>query len=161
MNSSLALRPACLEDEAFLAQLYASTRADELAALPWSEAQKTAFVEMQFRAQHGYYHEHDPEASYDVVVLDGQSIGRIYVDRAEDGLILMEITLLPEYRNQGIGTGLIEAVLDEAVTAGIPVNLHVEPWNPALRLYERLGFRKVAEHGLYWFMGWTPPAGGG
>ena len=158
MKHNVTLRPARREDEEFLNRLYASTRTEELAPMPWSEAQKRAFLEMQFQAQHQYYHEHYRDANFDIIELDEQPIGRLYVARWEDEIRLMDIALLPKYRNQGIGTSLMSGLLDEAAQAGKPVRIHVEPFNPALRLYQRLGFTKLEERGLYWFMEWSPSA---
>ena len=157
MFRSIALRPVDDEDLPFLYACYASARADELAPLNWDQQTHTAFLTMQFNAQHQYYREHYADAEFRVIVVEGRPAGRIYVAWLEDGLRLMEITLLPSFRNQGIGTALVRQVLDEAARAGKQVRLHVEPFNPALRLYQRLGFVKLEDRGVYWFMGWTPP----
>jgi ribosomal protein S18 acetylase RimI-like enzyme len=151
-DRAIELRSAEREDEAFLYRVYASTRTDELAVLDWSEAQKEAFLQMQFTAQHRHYHNHYPDAAYQIILVNGVPAGRLYVDRREDEILLIDIALLPEYRNNGIGTALLSELLAEADVTGKPVRLHVEPFNPALRLYQRLGFSTVAERGVYWFM---------
>ncbi|MBV9280115.1 MAG: GNAT family N-acetyltransferase [Chloroflexi bacterium] len=154
---AVTLRPAGEEDEGFLYAVYASTREEELAVTGWSEAQKEAFLRMQFAAQHRHYHTYYPEADYQVILVDGRPAGRIYVARQQDEILLIDIALLPAYRSGGIGTGLIGDLLAEARGSGRPVRLHVEPFNRALRLYQRLGFSRIGEQGLYWLMEWLPP----
>jgi ribosomal protein S18 acetylase RimI-like enzyme len=95
-------------------------------------------------------------AAFDVILLDGESIGRLYVDRRPDEIRIIDIALLPEYRNRGIGSRLITALLAEGTAAGLPVRIHVEQYNPAMRLYNRLGFQKIDERGVYHLMEWSP-----
>jgi ribosomal protein S18 acetylase RimI-like enzyme len=129
--------------------VYASTRAEELAAVPWEDATKEAFLRMQFSAQDVYYREQMPDASYQVVLVDGERAGRLYVDRREDEIRIVDIAFLPEHRGQGLGTTLLRALLTEADEAGKRVTIHVERFNPARRLYDRLGFVQVKEEGIY------------
>jgi ribosomal protein S18 acetylase RimI-like enzyme len=152
----ISFRPITQEDEPFLCRLYASTREDELAVVPWSQAEKDAFLEMQFNAQHTYYQEQFKQASFDLVLLAGQPIGRLYLDRRRDELRIIDIALLPQYRRRGIGSRLLQQVLAEADTAVLPVRIHVEHNNPALKLYHRLGFRRIGDQGVYFLMEWTP-----
>jgi GNAT superfamily N-acetyltransferase len=138
----------------FLCAVYASTREQELAAVAWDAAQKTAFVQMQFAAQHAYYQEHYAGADFDVILVDSQPAGRLYVNRADDELRIVDIALLPQWCNRGIGSALVNALQGEAAAAGKPLRIHVERFNPALRLYERLGFSPIADRGVYLFMEW-------
>ena len=149
-------RPIHPDDEEFLYSVYAGTRTDELAVVDWDEARKTAFLKMQFSAQHKHYQEHFPDAAFEIVLLDGNPIGRLYVDRREDEIRLVDIALLPEYRNAGIGTSLLKELMAEAAAAHRPVRIHVERFNRALRLYEQLGFTTIAEHGAYFLLEWAP-----
>jgi len=158
VESRIGLRPATAEDGPLLYAVYASTRAEELALVDWDEGQKTAFVQMQFTAQHQYYHEHYADAAFQVVVCDGDPAGRLYVARWPTEIRIIDIALLPQYRNRGIGGLLLEQLLDEAAQAGKRVSIHVERFNPALRLYARLGFRQLEERGVYLLMEWTPPS---
>ena len=135
-------------------RLYASTRADELAQTPWSDEEKQSFLDMQFQAQHAHYQKHFPEASYQIIEQIGEPIGRLYLDRRPDELRIIDIALLPEKRGEGIGGVLMRNILDEAAIAGKPVRIHVERNNPAMHLYERLGFQKVEDQGVYWLMEW-------
>ncbi|MDA8018188.1 MAG: GNAT family N-acetyltransferase [Thermoanaerobaculia bacterium] len=151
------LRPEIEADRPFLRRLYTSTRQSEMALLPhWSEQEKDVFLEQQFRAQSTYYAAQFPEASFDVVELEGKAIGRLYVDRRDDEIRLIDIALLPEYRGRGLGGELMAEVLAEGESKGLRVRIHVEHNNPAMRLYQRLGFEKLEEQGVYWLLEWTP-----
>ncbi|MDT4898417.1 MAG: hypothetical protein QOH25_3494 [Acidobacteriota bacterium] len=140
---SVTLRAATAGDEAFLLKTYASIRADELAQVPWSEAQREAFLKMQFDAQQLHYRTHNAEATHDIILLNDRPIGRLYVARRELEIRILDITILPEYRNQGRGTSLIKDLIDEAARVEKPLNIYVEFYNPSLRFFERLGFLKV------------------
>jgi GNAT superfamily N-acetyltransferase len=154
-SSSVSLRPAGPEDTPFLLQVYGSVRAGELAATDWADSQKAQFVEMQFAAQAQYYREHYPNTSFDVIVLDEQPVGRLYVARWSDEIRIVDIALLPAYCNRGLGTTLVRALQAEAAASRKPLRIHVERFNPALRLYQRLGFNQIVDRGVYLFMEWT------
>lgn len=151
----ITLSAAQVKDEGFLYQVYASTRQEELAQVPWTELQKTEFLKSQHHAQHHHYHTYYPDANFDLILLDGQPIGRLYIERGAEELRLMDIALLPNYRNQGIGTALIQDLLEEAKHHQQFIGLHVEQFNPAYRLYERFGFRDVELRGIYMYMTWA------
>jgi ribosomal protein S18 acetylase RimI-like enzyme len=155
-DASVSLRPIGQEDQPFLLALYSSTRQQELAVLPWDEAQKAAFLQMQFDAQHAQYQEHYAGASFDIILVNGQPAGRLYVARWTGEIRIVDIALVPECCDRGIGTGLVRQLQSEAAAAGKPLRIHVERFNPALRLYQRLGFREIADRGVYLFMEWSP-----
>jgi ribosomal protein S18 acetylase RimI-like enzyme len=156
LPSGITLRPVSSSDRDFLLQVYASTREEELARVPWTGAEKAAFIEQQFDAQDRHYREHYAGASLDVVECDGAPAGRLYVARWSDEIRIVDIALLPEFRGRGIGTRLLGELLDEAARSGKRVSIHVEKGNPAFRLYERLGFEVTADKGLYVLMEATP-----
>jgi ribosomal protein S18 acetylase RimI-like enzyme len=160
MAEPITFRPIRPDDEGFLFQVYASTRVEELAPLDWTEVQKEAFLRMQFTAQHTYYQAQFPHASFQVILQGQRPIGRLYVDRRADEISLVDIALLPAYRNVGIGSALLRDLLAEARQAGKPVRIHVECFNPALRLYERLGFSRVGDTGVYFLLEWDPQTAG-
>jgi ribosomal protein S18 acetylase RimI-like enzyme len=160
LDSRITLRPVRPEDREHLFRVYASTRAEELALTTWDEEQKRIFLEGQFTAQDAWYRERYPGAALDVIVASGVPAGRLYVHRREREIRLMDIALLPEHRGMGIGTSLLRDLFAEAAAAGKRVTIHVEEYNPARQLYERLGFRKIGEHGVYHLMEWSPPAPG-
>jgi ribosomal protein S18 acetylase RimI-like enzyme len=132
--------------------VYASTRAEELAVVPWDDAQKDAFLRAQFDAQDAWWHENYAEASFDVIVVDGEPAGRLYVHRGPSEIRIVDIALLPEHRGDGVGTRLLEDLLAEGDASGKSVTIHVERMNPALRLYERLGFALAEDKGVYLFL---------
>jgi len=158
VHPHITLRPIQPEDHAFLYRVYASTRMDELASLGWELAQVEGFLHMQCTAQHTYYQQQCPEAAFDIILLNDQPIGRLYVVRGEDEIQIVDIALLPEHRNRGIGSALLEGILAEAAAARKPVRIHVEKFNPALRLYQRLGFHQLHDTGVYFLMEWSPDA---
>ncbi|MBV9325842.1 MAG: GNAT family N-acetyltransferase [Chloroflexi bacterium] len=149
------LRPATSEDEPFLYAVYASTRAEELALVDWDEGQKSAFVQMQFAAQHRYYHQHFADAAFQVIVCNGIRAGRLYVVRRPGEIRIIDIALLAPYRNHGVGSRLLQQLLSEAAETGQRVSIHVERFNPALRLYTRLGFAEKEDQGVYLLMEWS------
>lgn len=150
----LTLRPTVTEDEPFLFAVYAGTREEELAAVSWSAEQKAAFLRMQYEAQRKFYREQFPDADYQVVLWEGRPAGRLYVHRRPQEIRLLDIALLPERRGAGLGTRLLRDLFAEAEGAGKPLRIHVERFNPALRLYTRLGFRQIADEGVYYLMEW-------
>ncbi len=154
------LRPIEPEDRELLLRIYASTRAEELAAVPWSEQQRQDFLRFQFDAQHKYYMKHFPRAAFDLILLRGEPVGRLYVDRRDDEIRLIDIALLPEHRGRGLGGAILRDVLAEGAESGRLVRIHVEYNNPAMRLYRRLGFERIEEQGVYHLMEWTPDGRG-
>ena len=151
---SLSLRPITPEDESFLARLYASTREQELAQTNWSDEQKAMFCRMQFNAQTTDYQRNYPDASFDVIERNGLAAGRLLVLRTDEKIHVIDIALLPEHRGAGIGTKFLKELQEEAKAAGKPLSIHVEQFNPARRLYERMGFKQMEEKGVYLLLEW-------
>lgn len=149
------LRPATRDDRRFLCRVYASTRETELARVPWTDDEKRTFLEMQFDAQDRYYRQHYASASFDIILVGGESAGRLYVFRGADEIRIVDIALLPGFRSRGLGSALIASLQAEAHASGRPLRIHVERFNPALRLYQRLGFTPIADLGVYLFLEWT------
>ena len=152
------LRPIEDADLPFLRRVYASTRAEEVSQTGWPQAQQAEFLRTQFEAQHAHYQTHYADARFDVVLEGDTPLGRLYVHRGETDIRIVDIALLPEHRGRGIGSHLLREILDEAADHGRTVSIHVERFNPALHLYERLGFSHVADTGVYYLMEWRPPA---
>ena len=150
--SDISLRPANTIDSSFCFLVYASTRADEMALVDWTGEQKEAFLQMQFRAQSQHYQAAYPQATYQVIEWDGIPVGRLTLDRTEQITTLVDIALLPEFRNHGLGTALISALQSE----NRKISLHVLKSNPALNLYQRRGFVFKSEDALYFELEWIP-----
>ena len=154
-GAGLAFRRMTDADLPFLAWVYASTRIEELAVTPWSDAQKAEFLDMQFRAQHAHYQQYYPDADWLVTMRGGEDIGRLYIERWPSQHCIIDIALLPAHRRKGLGKALLLDLMDEAAAAGKAVTIHVEKNNPAMRLYRRLGFRTEEDKGVYDLMRWT------
>lgn len=157
-SEKIALRQATPEDLPLLALIYAHTRQEELdRATEWSIEQKHAFVLHQFHAQDAYYKEVYPNAEYSVILYEGTPAGRLYVERnlIPGTIRVIDISLLPDFRNLGIGAYLLERLQDEARDSDKTLSIHVEKFNRAQTLYQRLGFQPIKEtHGVYILMEW-------
>lgn len=144
------LRPVAPADEPLLFEIYAASRADELAQVPWSDEQRQAFLTHQHRAQVASYRATFPDATYLVIELtDGRPIGRLYRARQAGEIHVIDIALLPEWRGRGVGTALLRDVLAEADRERVDVTLYVELSNRAWGLYRRLGFVEVERGEVY------------
>lgn len=148
------LRAARQDDAAFLFEVYASTRVEELALVPWSDEQRQEFLRMQFDAQRSYYNERFPAADYQVILVEGEAVGRLYVARDLETIQILDIAVLPERRRAGVGTSLIQELMSEAGKSERTVQIYVEAFNPSLVLFERFGFSKVAEEGFNLLLEW-------
>lgn len=151
-HTAIAVRPALPEEDELLFRIYAATRTEELAQTDWDDTQKETFLRQQSAAQLAHYRQHYPGALFALITAEGTPIGRLFLYRTPHEHRLMDIALFPEWRGRAIGTRLTEQIIADADAAGVPVSLHVERFNPAYRLYLRLGFREVAERGIYVFM---------
>ena len=154
----VSLRVETDADRPFLSDLYASTRNDELAHVPWDAATKRGFLGEQFTLQHAHYVKNYVGAEFVVIEQHGLPIGRIYLYRKGSEIRLMDIALVPEKRGQGIGRALVEALARIARDDCAEITLHVEPNNPAMKLYDRMGFRLIENRGVYLFLGLKPEA---
>ena len=153
----LTFRPIADADLPFLARVYASTRSEELAAAPLSDAQKDSFLAEQFRLQHAHYQKYYPDADWLVTMRGGEDIGRLYIEHWPTQHRIIDIAFLPEHRGKGLGEALLRDLMDEAVAVDKDVSIHVEKFNPAMRLYRRLGFATEEDKGVYDLMRWKRP----
>ncbi len=147
------------EDLPFVAALFASTRAEEVAASGWPPEVQRAFLEQQHRAQHRHYREVNPTGEWLIVERDGAPVGRLYLNEAGGTLHLIDISLLPGERGRGLGGAIMADLMADAAARSLPIELYVEKFNPARRLYVRLGFEAVEDTGVYDRMVLPPPAG--
>ncbi|WP_274366127.1 GNAT family N-acetyltransferase [Paenibacillus thermotolerans] len=150
----ITMRYATAEDEPFLYELYAQTRANEMFMLGWDHAQADAFLRMQFSMQRRFYAMQYPAAVQRIMMIEVLPIGRIMTESTDVALLLIDISLLSKYQNKGIGTSLLQGLKEQAAEAGKPMRLHVLCDNPAQRLYARLGFRITEERSPYLAMEW-------
>jgi ribosomal protein S18 acetylase RimI-like enzyme len=158
-DNGFTFRPEREEDITFLSHLFYTTRAEETErATDWPLEQRQAFLHSQFELQRKHYYGHFPYCNYLVLEHMGAPVGRLYLDMAPKSLDVLDISLLPQWRGRGVGGVIMEGVLDRARASGRYVGLYVERFNPAFRLYERLGFKEVSDQGVYIEMHWQPDA---
>jgi ribosomal protein S18 acetylase RimI-like enzyme len=160
LEGKLSLRPERPEDESFLFEVYAGTRQEELALTGWDAPTRTAFVQMQFKAMRQGYASQHPRAQFCVILVSGNPVGRMVVDRSEENICLVDMALLVEHRGKGIGTILMRELLAEAARVAKPIRLHVFKQSRPIRWYERLGFCKTGDNGAYDRMEWHPGGAG-
>lgn len=153
-TQAITLRPVQPEDDPFLLEVYASTRADEMALVPWNEEQRLAFVSSQFAAQQSYYAEKYPDAEHSIIVKNGKDVGRLYLARLPEELHIADITVVPAERNGGVGSFLLKELIEEARESEKTMTIYVEIYNPSRRLFERLGFSTVEEQGMHLLLHW-------
>jgi ribosomal protein S18 acetylase RimI-like enzyme len=158
---AISLQRAQPADQPFLFEVYSSTRASEMALTGWLPTQQEQFLKMQFEAQNTSYRMQFPNAEYWVIRSEHVAAGRIIVNRTADEILLVDIALLPEHRNKKIGSFLLDRIFEEARQSGKTVRVHVERFNPALRWYDRNGFRTISESEIYLEMVWRPDITGG
>jgi ribosomal protein S18 acetylase RimI-like enzyme len=149
---SITFRPITDEDLEFLHMLYASTRQEELSITNWSTEEKEKFLRKQFEFQHVDYMKNYQNAQFDIVLIDGEPAGRLYVDRRKNEIRIIDIALLPNFRRKGIGSKLMNDLIAEADEKQVTLSLHVEMNNPAIGLYERLEFKRGVQQGIYYLM---------
>lgn len=159
MSGRLGLRAVTPADRDFTFEVYASTRADEVAATGWEPAAQQAFLAQQFAAQDAAWRARLPGAAYDLVLVDDEPVGRLYVERRADAIHVVDISLLPQWRGRGVGSRLLGGLAAEADERGLALSVYVERHNPAIRLYERLGLVPIAADAVYLLM--QRPARGG
>lgn len=152
----LQLRPIRESDQAFLRQLYGSTREEELKQTGWSDKEKENFLDFQHKAQHTHYMREYRDSRFDIILADGEKVGRLYVDRRKDEIRIVDIALLSNHRGKGWGSYFLLQLLEEGSQKALPIRIHVEHNNPALSLYERLGFKQVDSNGVYLLMERVP-----
>jgi GNAT superfamily N-acetyltransferase len=155
MGERVTLRPVTTEDNEFLLAVYASTRADELAQVAWAPGQKEAFVRWQFELQRKEYDTRYPDARYQVVLVNDQPVGRIWVGEDDTQIRLLDIGLLEQFQDRGVGTVLLKQLIAEANAAKKKLRHMVFVLNnDAHRFYERLGFVVIEDLGGYKHMEW-------
>jgi GNAT superfamily N-acetyltransferase len=155
--SSVSLRRAAAEDESFMKELYFEWRRPEFALLPFPEPQIRDLLQMQYRAQITSYSASFPSSGYEIILLNGERAGRIWIARQADEIRLVDILIAPSRRNQGIGTVLMHRLQEEARNTGLPIRATVDRANPgSLRFHQRHGFQVSGEGPLDLSVEWNP-----
>jgi ribosomal protein S18 acetylase RimI-like enzyme len=157
-SPKITLRPVVSEDQEFLVAVYASTRAEEMAMVPWTDEQRMQFIQSQFNAQQIYYREKYPTANHDVILADDKPVGRLYVARLDQEIRIVDITLIPTERSRGVGSYLIRQLLDEAQISTKRTRIYVEEFSRSLSLFKRFGFNTSEQQGFHLLLQWTPAA---
>lgn len=152
MMTTFSLRPMLPTEAPFAYQVYASTRMEEFSLTGWSFEQLDAFLRMQFDIRARQYHENYPNAVTEVIFDNETPAGTMTTVETSNAIILVDIALLPEFRQLGIGA----LILRQLQKKSKKITLHVLRQNPAARLYARLGFITVSEDSMYQQMEWTP-----
>ena len=155
--SEIHRRPATPDDEPFLFDLFCAVRAHEFALMPLAEPLKQQLIRMQYTAQKEGYSAEYPDSSFEIVLNGEAKIGRIWIARREDCFYLVDIAILPETQNSGIGTNLVRELQHEAELTHKPVRLSVFRFNPgSIRFHERLGFTVTHEDAIQFYYEWKP-----
>lgn len=152
LKQDISLKAITNDDLNFLFRVYASTREDELSQTDWGDEQKLDFLNMQFNAQHKQYMENYPGKEFSIILFNDTPVGRLYLNRGNKEIRIVDIAVLKEFRGQGIGSSLLNGILKEGHSTNKVVSIHVEKYNPALSLYRRLGFQVTADREVYHFM---------
>ncbi|MBK7393693.1 MAG: GNAT family N-acetyltransferase [Chloracidobacterium sp.] len=147
-DPNVILRSVNEADREFLLQVYTVSREAELSMTPWDDGQKRAFAAHQLDAQTYTYSVKYPDATHDIILYDGKPAGRLYVDRGIEQIAILDITVLPEYREKGIGTELVSNLQNEAAATNRSVRIYLEQINPSQKLFRTLGFEVVPDDGI-------------
>nr|WP_308700869.1 GNAT family N-acetyltransferase [Pseudoduganella guangdongensis] len=153
------MRPETAADRAFLRALFAAVRGPELAEGGLDPATVDALLDLQCAAQQQAFRHSYPGARFDVIEADGAAVGRLVAAQQADGLLLVDIALLPEWRGRGIGSALLRGLQQQASAARLPLRLNVVLNNPAEALYRRLGFKETGLAGMHRAMEWENKMG--
>ena len=154
--NSISVRPVTADDEELLLEIYKSSRGDDLRGLGWDEDRINEFLAMQYEAQQLFDESEYKRANGEIVLLAGKPAGRLIVDRREHEIRCIDVALLPEHRNKGIGAFLIRKLQEEASRENKPLRLQVIRFSRAVNLFERSGFLRTSETGTHFQMEWTP-----
>jgi GNAT superfamily N-acetyltransferase len=153
---SITLRPAVEEDQDFLLTLFKSSRGDDLRGLGWEEERIGEFLELQYEAHQNFLNADHPTLDDQIVLADGTPVGRLAIEQRPNEIRVVDMSLLPDYRNSGTGALLIQELQTQAAAAKRPLRCQVIRFNRAVVLFERLGFRRTSETGSHFQMEWMP-----
>lgn len=153
----IVYRPARSSDEPLLRELYALTRATEMAMVPWSDEQREMFIDMQFKAQQEHYRKAFSDATHDILLVNGSPVGNLYVQRRSDEIKIIDLNVLPSERKAGIGNQVVLKILNEAREEEKSVSVYVDTFSGSLQFFKRLGFEEAEQTGAHVQLRWFPP----
>lgn len=156
-NLVVELRDVTPEDERLLFQIYASSRELELSFAGWDLEQQAAFLQHQFQAQRTHYAKYYPAATDQIILANGEAVGRLWIERRSGKLLILDLIVLTAWRRHGIGGEILRQLKEEAVRTDLPVQISVEMGNPSLPYFQRLGFTVINENGPHFTLEWRPP----
>ena len=156
MGRQSYLRPARASDDAFLYDVFCTTWADEVAALP-NQNLAQHVLRIQHIAQERRFAQKYPGHQRYVVVEDGEPAGRLYLHHDETTTHVVDVTLLPRYRSHGLGTRVFADLLAQCADQGRTISLRVSRRNRrAVELCNRLGLTLTAVDDLENHFQWAP-----
>jgi ribosomal protein S18 acetylase RimI-like enzyme len=141
LTTQVALKPARPEDFDYCARLYFEGMANVIKELSLNMDAQIASFRQQWAVE-----------QVRIITLDGTDIGWLQSFAKHDALFLGQLFVDSALRGQGIGTKVVKGLIEEAARAGQALTLGVVKTNPALRLYERLGFRTTHEDERKFYM---------
>jgi len=156
LPESITARPVQPEDQSFLLELYKSSRGDDLRGLGWDEQRISEFLDMQYEAQQNFYDSDYRDAADELILLADKPIGRMMIESRPHEIRCIDLGLLPEYRERGLGTEIIQKLQEKARREKKPLRLQVIRFSRAVNLFDRLGFVRTSETGTHFQMEWTP-----
>jgi len=126
------LRPATESDREFLYALHCRTMRDVIEQTwGWDDDWQRRDFDRRFSTY-----------VVSVIEVDGHAVGGLLLDSKSETLDIVELQVLPEHQSNGIGTSVVQRVVQDGVRRGLAVTLSVVPANArAKQLYERLGFQ--------------------
>ena len=156
MRPKIAFRVIHDADRDFLFSLFAAAREWEFEHTVWKDEEKAAFLKRQFDIRTQAYQMTYLRAVHRIITLDDKDIGQLILDRPDDHMLIIDFVIAPEFQGKGIGSDILKTLINEVHGGKVPIRLHVEKNNPALKLYLRHGFKVTGEEGHHHKLTWTP-----
>lgn len=158
ITDEIILRPRRDDEEDFWREVFYDVTRSYFQLLNLPENDLNNLLEFQFQAQSIDYKHNYPQAANDIILYKNERAGRVILTTERNDLLLVDIAILSEFRNRGIGTKILEWLFEQSRETKMPVSFCVEKMNPAFRLYDRLGFKIVADLTSHFQMEWRDPA---
>ncbi len=156
--ANVCLRPEIPEDADFLEDLFVANKDD---APGWREllpAERTRLLKEQSALQRLHYRKFYPQAWFTIIEVEGKPAGRLCVNQSPKEMRVVDISILPEYRQHGIGSRLIQQVITESTRLKRPLRLCAELGSTVHSFYQKLGFIEFKRDGTHVHYQWVPVA---